>query len=100
MQKEAKSKCKYALSIQFESMDDLLKFTEEIKQKKDELGVVSVEWIEKRALDKAAHLVERKEKKQREKSISLGSDRAFLAILEKFSNNKEKDVFTEGGVRQ
>ena len=98
MQKGEKGKCKYALAMSFESMDNLIKFMEDIKGKKDELGVVRVEWIEKRALDKASHLIERKEKKQREKSISLGSERAFQMIMEKFSNN-EKGVFLEGGVK-
>ena len=96
MQKGDKGKCKYALAMSFESMDNLIKFMEDIKRKKDELGVVRVEWIEKRALEKAAHLVERKEKKLREKSISLGSERAFQSIMEKFSN---KEVFSERGVK-
>ena len=67
MQNGEKGKCKYALAMSFESMDNLIKFMEEVNQRKDELGIVRVKWIEGRALDKAAHLVERKEKKQREK---------------------------------
>ena len=96
MQKEVKGKCKYSLVLSFASMDELISFMEDIKRKDNELGIVGVEWIEKRALEKAAHLVERKEKKLREKSISLGSERAFQSIMEKFSN---KEVFSERGVK-
>lgn len=99
MQDGVKGRCKYALSIQFVSIDDLIKFMDDIKKKKDELGIVRVKWIEKRALDKADHLVKRKEEKQRERSINLSSEKAFLSIMEKFSTNKEKDSFIEGGVR-
>ena len=97
-QKEVKGKCKYSLVLSFASMDELISFMEDIKRKDNELGIVGVEWIEKRALDKAAHLVKRKDEKQREKSVSLGCEKSSLATLEKFSN-KEKGVFLEGGAK-
>ncbi|TAN58029.1 hypothetical protein EPN15_02295 [Patescibacteria group bacterium] len=98
MQKEVKLRHKYSLVLSFASMDELISFMEDVKRKDNELGIVGIEWIEKRALDKAFHLVERKEKKQREKSITLGSEKAFQSILEKFSN-KEKGVLFEGGAK-
>ena len=98
MHEGVKGKCKYALAMSFDSMDNLIKFMEEVDQKKDEFGIARVKWIEERALDKAVHLVKRKDEKQREKSILLGSEKAFLSIMEKFSSN-EKGVFLEGGVK-
>lgn len=99
MPNEVKGKYKDSLVVSFASMDDLLKFMEKIKRKDNELGIVEAKWIERRALDKADYLVKRKDEKHREKNILLAKDEAFLSIMEKFSN-KEKDVFTEGGVRQ
>lgn len=96
MQEEIKGKCKYVLSLSFSSMDEMIKYMEALNQKKDELGIVRVKWIEERALDKAAHLVERKKKKHREKSILLSNDRAFLSIMEKFSNGENNVITKEG----
>ena len=87
MSEDIKGRCKYALTVSFNSMDDLIKFMEDINQKKDELGIVCVKWIEERALDKAAHLVERKAKKQHERNerkIALLDERSFSSIMEMF----------------
>ena len=87
MSEDIKGRCKYALTVSFNSinsMDDLIKFMEDINQKKNELGIVSIKWIEERALDKAAHLVERKAKKQHERKIALSDERSFSSIIEMF----------------
>ena len=88
--------CKQLLVLDFNSMEELMGYVENASYNEREKGIVDIRFIERRVLEKAAHLVERKAKKQHERSISLGSEKAFQSIMEKFSN---KDVFSERGVK-
>ena len=92
---EVRGMCKYVLALSFNSMNELMEFMEEAKQREKELGICGIEFIEKTALTEAVEIVSNRGER-REKSISLGSEKAFLSIMEKISN---KDVFSERGVK-
>ena len=87
MSEEIKVRCKQLLVLDFNSMEELMEYAENASYNEREKGIVGVRFIERRVLEKAAHLVERKAKKQyerNEKKIALSDERSFSSIMEMF----------------
>jgi len=94
---EVQGMCEHVLALSLNSMNELLSLMEEIKRREKELGICGIEFIEKTALAEAVEIVSDRGER-RERSVTLGSEKAFQMIMEKFSNN-EKGVFLEGGAK-
>ena len=84
MSEEIKVRCKQLLVLDFNSMEELMEYAENASYNEREKGIVGVRFIERRVLEKAAHLVERKAKKQHERKIALSDERSFSSIIEMF----------------
>ena len=76
--------CKQLLVLDFNSMEELMGYVENASYNEREKGIVDIRFIERRVLEKATHLVERKARKQHEKHIALSDERSFSSIIEMF----------------
>ena len=84
MSEDIKGRCKQLLVLDFNSMEELMGYVENASYNEREKGIVDIRFIERRVLEKAAHLVERKAKKQHERKIALSDERSFSSIMEMF----------------
>ena len=84
MSEDIKGRCKQLLVLEFNSIEELMEYAENASYNEREKGIVGVRFIERRVLEKAAHLVERKAKKQYERKIALSDERSFSSIMEMF----------------
>ena len=84
MSEDIKGRCKQLLVLEFNSIEELMEYAENASYNEREKGIVGVRFIERRVLEKAAHLVERKAKKQHERKIALSDERSFSSIIEMF----------------
>ncbi|MEK7130298.1 MAG: hypothetical protein AAB793_01455 [Patescibacteria group bacterium] len=75
---------KQLLVLDFNSMEELMEYAENASHNEREKGIVGVCFIERRVLEKAAHLIERKAKKQHERQIALSDERSLSSIMEMF----------------
>jgi len=82
MSEDIKGRCKQLLVLEFNSIEELMEYAENASYNEREKGIVGVRFIERRVLEKAAHLVERKAKKQHERKIALSDERSFSSIME------------------
>ena len=84
MSEDIKGRCKQLLVLEFNSIEELMEYAENASYNEREKGIVGVRFIERRVLEKATHLVERKARKQHEKHIALSDERSFSSIIEMF----------------
>ena len=84
MSEDIKGRCKQLLVLDFNSTEELMGYVENASYNEREKGIVDIRFIERRVLEKATHLVERKARKQHEKHIALSDERSFSSIIEMF----------------